>query len=143
MEDIKEEVKTETSNDLKFCKHCGEKIHKDAIICPKCGRQVEEFKKSNSDPIIINNNVNSSSSSSASASATAVGVGGLGRCKVCDKWIAFLLCLFLGWLGVHKYYEHRIGTGILYTFTLGLFGIGWFVDTIAILLKPNPYYVYY
>ena len=31
--------------------------------------------------------------------------------------------------------------GILYLFTLGLFGIGWIVDTISYLFKPNPYYV--
>ena len=29
------------NNDTKFCKFCGEKIAVDAIICPKCGRQVE------------------------------------------------------------------------------------------------------
>lgn len=31
--------------ETKFCKHCGEKIPVDAIICTKCGRQVEEVKK--------------------------------------------------------------------------------------------------
>lgn len=31
--------------------------------------------------------------------------------------------------------------GILYIFTGGLFGIGWVIDTIAYLFKPNPYYV--
>lgn len=31
--------------------------------------------------------------------------------------------------------------GILYLFTLGLFGIGWLIDTIILLFKPNPYYV--
>ncbi len=27
----------------KFCKYCGEKIPVDAVICIKCGRQVEEI----------------------------------------------------------------------------------------------------
>ena len=31
--------------------------------------------------------------------------------------------------------------GILYLLTCGLFGIGWIVDIIIILTKPNPYYV--
>lgn len=35
----------------KFCKHCGEKIPLDAVICTKCGRQVEEIKKSGNDQI--------------------------------------------------------------------------------------------
>lgn len=58
-----------------------------------------------------------------------------------NKWIAFLLCVFLGYLGFHKFYEGRIGQGILYLFTLGLFGIGWVIDAIILLCKPNPYYV--
>lgn len=37
----------------KFCKHCGEKIPIDAIICTKCGRQVEEIKKNGNNQIII------------------------------------------------------------------------------------------
>lgn len=52
-----------------------------------------------------------------------------------------LLCLFLGLVGGHKFYEGKIGMGILYIFTVGLFGIGAIVDLIALLLKPNPYYV--
>lgn len=31
-----------------------------------------------------------------------------------NKWVAFLLCLFLGVIGVHKFYEGKIGMGILY-----------------------------
>lgn len=59
-----------------------------------------------------------------------------------DKWVAFLLCLFFGVLGLHKFYEGKVGMGVLYLFTGGLCGIGWFVDCISLLLKPNPYYVY-
>lgn len=58
-----------------------------------------------------------------------------------NKWIAFLLCLFLGGIGAHKFYEGRVGQGILYLLTVGLFGIGWLIDTIILLCKPNPYYV--
>ncbi len=58
-----------------------------------------------------------------------------------NKWVAFLLCLFLGVLGAHKFYEGKAGMGILYLFTAGLCGIGALVDLISILLKPNPYYV--
>ena len=50
-----------------------------------------------------------------------------------DWLTTFLLCLFCGGLGVHRYYVGKIGTGILYTLTLGLFGIGYLVDFIKIL----------
>ena len=50
-----------------------------------------------------------------------------------DWLTTFLLCLFCGGLGVHRYYVGKIGTGILYTLTAGLFGIGYLVDFIKIL----------
>ena len=50
-----------------------------------------------------------------------------------DWQTTFLLCLFLGGLGVHRYYVGKIGTGILYTLTAGLFGIGFLVDFIKLL----------
>lgn len=110
----------------KYCKYCGELIDLDCIICPKCGKQVEEIKV-NSEKIIVNNNL------------SATERIGAGREK--NKWISFLLCLFLGGIGAHKFYEGKIGMGVLYLFTCGLFGIGWLIDTILLLLKPNPYYV--
>lgn len=119
---------------LKFCKHCGEKIPEDAVICTKCGRQVEEIKKGNgSDQIIINNN----NSASAAASASAVAGGFYGRPK--NKWVALALCIFT--ICGHKFYEGKVGMGVIYLFTCGLFGIGWVIDIISLLFKPNPYYV--
>lgn len=56
-----------------------------------------------------------------------------------NKWIAFFLCLFT--ICGHKFYEGKIGMGILYLLTAGLFGIGWIIDLISLLMKPNPYYV--
>ncbi len=50
-----------------------------------------------------------------------------------DKTISFLLCLFLGIFGAHKFYDGKTGLGVLYFFTGGLFGIGWIVDTVKLL----------
>ena len=58
-----------------------------------------------------------------------------------SKPVALILCLFAGYLGAHKFYEGKIGLGILYLFTLGLFFIGVIVDFFVILFKPDPYYV--
>lgn len=49
-----------------------------------------------------------------------------------SKMVALLLCIFLGEFGIHKFYVGKIGMGILYLLTLGLFGIGWFIDIILI-----------
>lgn len=118
----------------KFCKFCGEQIDKECVICPKCGKQVENLENNN--PNII---VNNSSSASAAASASATISTPIYRGKPKDKWIAFFLCLFT--VCGHKFYEGKIGMGILYLCTVGLFGIGWIIDLISILGKPNPYYV--
>ena len=67
--------------------------------------------------------------------------GGNGLTKERNKWVAFGLCAFLGILGAHKFYEGKTGLGVLYAFTGGLLGVGWLIDTVALLFKPNPYYV--
>lgn len=121
--------------DTKYCKHCGQIIDADCVVCPKCGKQVEDLK-SDQKSVIINNSASSSASSSAAADANArVYVTG----KPKNKWVAFFLCLFT--LCGHKFYEGKFGMGILYLCTLGLFGIGWIIDLFTILGKPNPYYV--
>lgn len=123
------EVKT------KFCKHCGGKIPEAAVVCTLCGCQVEDMKQVEQPNIVINNsNVNTNTNVNKNYNG-----GRTGREK--NKWVAFLLCLFLGYLGAHKFYEGKIGMGILYLLTMGLVGIGVLVDLIALLLKPNPYYV--
>lgn len=49
-----------------------------------------------------------------------------------SKTVALILCIFLGIIGVHHFYVGKIGMGILYLFTGGLFGIGWIIDIIKI-----------
>lgn len=48
--------------------------------------------------------------------------------------ISFIICLFFGYLGFHKFYEKKYKIGLLYLFTFGLLGIGWIYD-IFIYLK--------
>ena len=115
----------------KYCKHCGEIIDKDCVICPKCGKQVEELNSAQPQVIVNNTNTNTNVNTNVN--------GQYGRPK--NKWTAFFLCLFLGEFGAHKFYEGKTGMGILYLLTLGPFGIGWLIDTIILLFKPNPYYV--
>lgn len=57
------------------------------------------------------------------------------------KWVAFLLCLFLGCFGVHKFYEGKNVIGVLYLLTCGVFGIGVIIDLLLLLRKTDPYYV--
>ena len=45
-----------------------------------------------------------------------------------SKGIAYLLWFFLGVFGIHKFYLNKIGVGIIYLLTGGLFLIGWLFD---------------
>lgn len=121
----------------KFCKFCDEKIPFDAIVCTKCGRQVEKLD-GGKEGIVINNVANSSAA--ATAEVTTVSPASTGR-KTISKWTSFALCFFGGYLGLHKFYEGKTGLGVLYLCTFGLCGIGWIIDIFNILGKSDPYEV--
>lgn len=122
----------------KFCSNCGQALPENATTCPTCGKAVPQPAASQpgaapngaqQSPIIVNvenKNVN-----------TAPVPHGEPK----SKWVAFFLCLFFGCLGAHKFYEGKIGMGILYLFTLGLCGIGTIVDLFILLFKPTHYYI--
>ncbi len=50
-----------------------------------------------------------------------------------SKGVAAVLCFFLGALGIHRFYVGKVGTGIIWLLTLGLFGIGAIIDFVMIL----------
>lgn len=57
-----------------------------------------------------------------------------------SKVVALILSIFLGELGIDRFYLGYIGTGILKLITYGGFGIWWLIDLIMIAtgkLKPK------
>ena len=54
-----------------------------------------------------------------------------------DKLVNFLITLFLGIFGVHKFINKQTGMGFLYLFTGGLFGIGWIIDVVRCLKEKD------
>lgn len=127
----------QTVFDSPFCPSCGVKADAKAKKCPSC--RTEYFTnacpscgyiKKVPQQIVVN---------TVSANTAAKTVVMRGKPK--SKWTAFILCLFLGFFGAHKFYEGNTKMGIVYLLTAGLFGIGWVFDTVAILFKSDPYYV--
>lgn len=47
--------------------------------------------------------------------------------------VTLLLAVFLGWIGIHRFYVGKMGTGVLYLFTGGCLAIGWIIDIIKIV----------
>ena len=49
-----------------------------------------------------------------------------------NRLAALLLCIFIGVFGGHRFYVGKIGTGVLWLFTFGLFTIGAIYDLVLI-----------
>lgn len=50
-----------------------------------------------------------------------------------SRLVALILAMLLGFLGGHRFYVGKVGTGLLYMLTGGLFGIGLTIDIILII----------
>jgi len=139
--EVKEVEKVIDMTGKKYCKHCGKVIDQDVVVCIHCGKQVEELKSASQPNIVINNeNANANTNTSTNTNNNnnyAQRSGG----KEKNKWVALILCFFFGALGVHRFYEGKVLTGILWMCTLGLLGFGVLIDFLIIAFKPNPYYV--
>ena len=129
MTENQNQTTTTAAPETKFCKECGQKIAARAVVCPHCGCQVAEVQQAA--PQIVVNNTNTNTNANVNAH--------VGTPK--NKWVALLLWFFLGGIGAHKFYEGKVGMGIIYFLTGALFGIGWVVDFFGLIFKPNTYYV--
>jgi TM2 domain-containing membrane protein YozV len=47
---------------------------------------------------------------------------------------SLLLCFFFGIFGVHRFYVGKVGTALIWFFTLGLAGFGAIIDFIMIIV---------
>ena len=115
-------IHIEYNDGKKFCKFCGKRILMDAVVCTYCGRQVELLKTEPEQKVVVNRMTVKS--------------------KPRNSIISLLLCIFLGTLGVHRFYEGKFRTGLLWLLTGGLFTIGWITDIIRIAnMKKRYYYI--
>lgn len=56
-----------------------------------------------------------------------------------SKLIAYLMLIFLGVIGIHKFYVNKNVMGVVYIFTAGLFGIGLIYDLFTLWRQVELY----
>jgi TM2 domain-containing membrane protein YozV len=113
-----------------FCSQCGAQMPDNAQHCPSCGaavagpqadqaqqqqQQQQQYSQQYSQPYYAQPMPAPNESPSS-------------------RLVALLLCLFLGGLGIHRFYVGKTGTALLWLFTGGLCGIGALVDLIMIIV---------
>lgn len=90
-----------------YCYKCGKEIDDEAVVCPGCGCATRNY------------------------TAKTIAVANL-ETSPKSRLVALLLCIFLGIFGVHRFYLGKIGTGLVWCFTLGCMEIGWIIDIIML-----------
>lgn len=95
----------------KYCSNCGEVIDQRAEICPKCGvRQIYQRPIYNSTQ------------------------GEYDPTKSEKDWLTtLLLCIFLGYLGIHRFYTNNTGIGVAQLLTGGGCGVWALIDLILLI----------
>jgi hypothetical protein len=113
-----------------YCRNCGNDVSEKAVMCVACGTPPKT-----GDKFCYN-----------CKAETAPGAAICMKCGVSLKsenpvlgegkdWLTtLLLCFFLGFLGVHRFYTGHTGIGIVQLLTLGGCGIWTLIDFIIIIV---------
>ena len=130
---------------MKICQYCDTKVEDKVYQCPNCSspaffKRCTKCDKNYEGPVCPYcadkvwaevDSTNFSAKPEPEEKKVEEGV------STKSKLLAMVLCLFFGTFGVHNFYAGRIGKGILYLCTQGLFGLGVLYD--FIMLAINKY----
>ena len=110
---------------MRKCEYCGSLVPDDKNKCDACGAWcAQEVEKSA--PIVPQPPVDNAKNNIGTASDGKF----ISNKGVLNSLVIFLVCVFFGMLGLHRFIQGKIFTGILWLITLGLLGIGYFADIV-------------
>lgn len=99
-----------------YCPQCGEKMDADQRYCTSCGWDAEAPEEP--PPLPQRGPVESPRD--------------LGPASDKNRLTALLLCVLLGWLGAHRFYIDKVGTGLLFLISFGFLGVGVIYDAVML-----------
>ncbi len=106
--------------------YCRDDLNKE--FAKQESRQAQQASPQYQTPQVIINNQNTNTNNNA--------IGGAAYAyKHKSKGTAIVFCLLglIGFCGLHRFYVGKIGTGLIWLFTLGFFGIGQIIDFIILI----------
>jgi TM2 domain-containing membrane protein YozV len=83
-----------------LCRNCGKELIGTTDYCPKCGAKAGTAPVAEVDNAQLSGRVQAAGVDNAQSSGRAQGKSSVGKNKIA----AGLLGIFLGWLGIHKFY---------------------------------------
>jgi len=111
---------------MMFCRSCGKEVAEQAVVCVSCGVP----------PRIGKQHCQSCGAETNPAAEVCVKCGvrlAVGPNEGKEWLTTLLLCIFLGYLGIHRFYTGHTAIGIAQLLTLGGCGIWVLIDLILIV----------
>lgn len=113
-----------------YCKNCGNEMPEGAVVCVKCGTAAG---KGNKYCPFCKGETQPGAEICVHCGRPIKQMSGNGEGEGKSWLVTLLLCGFLGYLGIHRFYTKHIGIGVLQLLTAGCCGIFTLIDFIKIL----------